>query len=147
MRWKTSHDSKSIKQSAMTKCHLPSAHSVCCHLKDRPLASKGWSRVFSLLRNCDLTLCVINDLPYCFDWMLRTGCPRSPLQCWRTFPFLAFFSHFCAACKLLQWHSNIVRNDSVTDDLAMEQGDKRPLKVPFRICGGVWWFCGRQHFS
>lgn len=62
--------------------------------------------------------------------------PDLPFSAEGTFPFLALFSHFCAACKLLQWHSNIVRNDSVTDDPAMEQGDKGPLKVPFRICGG-----------
>lgn len=53
--------------------------------------------------------------------------------------------HF-SAIFVLQLCSNIVRNDSVTDDPAMEQGERGPLKVPLRIWG-VWWLCGRQHFS
>lgn len=115
-RWKTSHDSSSIKQSAMTKCHLPSACAVCCHLEEKPLAPKGWSHVFFLLRNCDLTLCVIHDLHYCCDWMPCTGCPWFPLRRWglEDVPIPGVFR--------LQLRSDIVRNDLVTDDPFMEQG-------------------------
>lgn len=85
----------------MTKCHLPPALSVCCHLKDKPLTSKGCSHGFFLLRNCDLTLCVSNGLHYCCDWVLCTGCPWFPLQSWdlKDVPIPGIFQPFlCCSC-------------------------------------------------
>lgn len=160
MRWKMSDDSKSIKWSTMTKCHLPWTHSVFCHSKDKSLASEWWSRVFFLLRNRDLTLCVINDLRYYFDWMSVCYIPNvtdfsSNAADLKSVP--AHFSEVCAAWKLPQWHATAVGNDSVTHDAPVEQGDKpddlsRSLSGSVGGCDGPmagsilvkWYFFFRQ---
>lgn len=150
MRWKMSDDSKSMKWSTMTKCHLPWTHSVFCHSKDKSLTSEWWSQVFFLLRNRDLTLCVINDLCYYFDWMcvcyiLNVTDFSSNAADLKSIPVL--FSDVCAAWKLPQWHPTAVSATSFVlgmtrwhTMLLWSKGKTRwPLKVPFRICGGLWW--------
>lgn len=123
-------------------------HSVFCRLKDESLVFETWSHVFFLLRNHDLSLCLINDLHYCFDWMclLHTKCHQFLLQCSRSEGHPRGFSAMpvlLANCCNLIWvllTKPAFYQEQLRDGWSSHGAGGQTrwhLKVIFKICGGL----------